>query len=99
MKVSKALQKKAKVIAQQPFQISMWLDDPERIDLPKELEAALDQEPSAKLVWQALSVGKKWGICYWVGNASSVETRITLAIEIIRRIHNGRIYDFGKSAI
>ncbi|MEM7789247.1 MAG: YdeI/OmpD-associated family protein [Bacteroidota bacterium] len=60
--------------------------DPDRVDLPAELEAALALDPEAARAWDALPPGKRRTLAYGVGRAKRPETRERRALALAEAV-------------
>lgn len=70
--------------------------DQDAIDVPEELEIALEMEPELKAIYDRQTTGMKRGMAYWVNSAKRPETRAKRAAEIMRRIASGELVFGGK---
>lgn len=86
MLFSKQLQKEMKVSLGSEVNVRFWLDDPNRIDIPTELESALEANERAMKEWQKLTPGKRRGLCHMVGSAKRSETRQRRAKQAIESL-------------
>lgn len=60
--------------------------DPDRVDLPEELTAALGLDPAAAAAWAALTPGRQRTMAYGVGRAKRPETRVRRALALLEEI-------------
>lgn len=67
--------------------------EPDVIDIPEELTAAIEMEPEAVRKFANLTPGIKRNMAYWVNSGKLPETRAKRAVEILRRLMNN--YPFG----
>jgi hypothetical protein len=74
------------------------LDDPEKVDVPEELEAALKRNKAAKKVWDGLTAGKKRNFVVLVGSAKGEETRLKRAAKAIEILLSGEPFGPPKRA-
>ena len=70
--------------------------DPDAIDVPEELEIALEMEPELKPVYERQTPGTKRGISYWINSGKRPETRAKRAAEMMRRFASGAFAFGGK---
>ena len=68
--------------------------NPDVIDMPEELEVALEMEPELQVVYDRQTPGTKRGISYWINSGKRPETRAKRAAEIMRRFASGE-FEFG----
>lgn len=69
----------------------VWIEierdpEPDRVDLPAELQAALDADADAAWVWESLTPGKKRTLAYHVTRAKRPATRAKRASETVRAL-------------
>ncbi len=82
------------VLKQGGYQVGDWinvrfnLDDPEAVDLPEALEAALRQDRKFRKVWEGLTAGKRRGLAYRVATAKTEAT-------ILKRVEEVRVMVLG----
>ena len=62
---------------------------PDRVDVPPELQAALDQDPGAKAAWAALTPGKQRTLTYGISRGKREETRIRRAVALATALRDG----------
>ena len=65
--------------------------DPDRVDLPDGLEAALDLDPVASAAWNALTPGRQRTLAYGVGRAKRPETRGRRALALLDQVKAGSV--------
>ncbi|MEM0960990.1 MAG: YdeI/OmpD-associated family protein [Bacteroidota bacterium] len=65
--------------------------DPDRVDLPDELQAALDLDPVASAAWRALTPGRQRTLAYGVGRAKRPETRVRRALALLDQVKAGSV--------
>lgn len=70
---------------------------PDEIEIPEELAAAVEMEPEAIRKFSKMTPGMKRNMAYWVNSGKLPETRVKRALEILRRIMNN--YPFGGKKI
>lgn len=79
-----------------PVHVELWADpEPNKIDIPEELEETLDFMPEMKAAWQKLTPGMQRSMCYWVASAKTVPTRAKRIAELLRRFETGH-FQVGK---
>lgn len=67
--------------------------NPDVIEIPEELTAAIEMEPEAVRKFSKMTPGMKRNMAYWVNSGKLNETRVKRSLEILRRIMNN--YPFG----
>lgn len=71
--------------------------EPDEINIPEELTAAIEMEPEAVRKFAKMTPGMKRNMAYWVNSGKLPETRAKRAVEILRRLMNN--YPFGGKKI
>ena len=66
------------------------IGDQDYIDIPDELQEALDSNSDATKIWNNLTIGKKRGYAVHVTNAKKAETRLKRAEKMITYILEGK---------
>ena len=59
---------------------------PDSLDIPEELEAALEQDDGARTRWESFTVGKRRSLAYYVSSAKTEATRLRRAVELAKKI-------------
>ena len=65
---------------------SFNIADQSAVDVPHEMQNAIDADPIAKKIWHDLTPGKKRGFAYRVKSAKRIETRENRIEEIIEML-------------
>ncbi len=81
--VSKKLQKQCGISPGDTVSVNFDIADSEVVDVPKELQFALEANDSALSVWKTWTAGKRRAQCHRVSSAKKVETRERRAEEVI----------------
>ena len=69
--------------------ISLQIDpDPDRVDIPEELEEALLQDAKGAWAWAQLTPGRKRSFAYHITLAKRPETRARRAVELLKKIRD-----------
>lgn len=63
--------------------------DPDRINVPEELQETLDFMPEMERLWNELTPGMKRNMCYWVGSAKTAPTRAKRIAEVMEKLETG----------
>jgi hypothetical protein len=71
--------------------------EPDAVEIPEELLAALELEPEAQRKFEKFTPGMKRNMAYWVNSGKQTETRIKRSLEILRRILAGEIFGGRKT--
>lgn len=81
--ISKKLQKLTRLCVGDAAHIVFDVADQDAIDVPRELQFALEANESAKSVWDRWTTGKRRGWCYRIHSAKRTETRERRVDELI----------------
>lgn len=63
--------------------------EPDRVDVPAELDAALSLDPGARAAWRALPPGRRRTLAYGVARAKRPETRERRARALAESVRSG----------
>ena len=66
---------------------------PDVIELGEEFQAALDQDPEALARFLSFTPSRQRGLAYYVNGGKRVETRVSRALEIARKLRTYTLYD------
>lgn len=84
--VSGKLQRECLIHPGDDVDVCFDIADPNRVDIPTELEHAIAANDPASVKWNNLSAGKKRGMCYRVSSAKRIETKERRIEEIIAEL-------------
>lgn len=90
--VSATLRKAAGIRVGDPVSVSFKLVDPDRVDIPEELEAVLSQDDDARKAWDKLTAGFQRSLILYVNSVKNVDSRIRRAIDILNRAKAGLLH-------
>ena len=65
------------------LRVAFRIGDQDAVDLPPELAAALDDDPSARAVWEGLTPGTQRGFAHRIGTARRPGTRVARVAEVM----------------
>ena len=83
--VSAQLRRSAKIRAGDKVKVCFWLVDPDKVDVPEELQAVLDQDDEAMRMWTSFTPGIQRGLSHYVNSVKNVDSRIKRAFEIVEK--------------
>ncbi len=73
--------------------VALWADpDPEAVELPEELEAALAQDPGAAARFETFTPGQRRSLALYVTQAKRTETRVKRSIELAYKLRSYTLY-------
>jgi hypothetical protein len=84
------LRRKSKAHPGMRMQVELWLDpEPDAIDVPEELEAALELEPAGRAGFERLTPSMKRNVCIYIEQAKTPTTRAKRAAFLLERFITG----------
>lgn len=90
--VSLVLRKAAKLKIGDAVDVKFKLVDPEKVDLPEELEAVLAQDDEAKKAWDKITPGLQRGIIHYITSTKNIDLRIKRSIQMTNRAKTGTLH-------
>jgi len=77
--------------------IELWRNEtPHEFEIPEELSAALDLEPTAQAAFDRLKPGVRRGMAIWVDGAKNPDVRARRATDLLGRIMQGEFMFGGE---
>ncbi len=87
------LRREAGVKPHQQVTVAVELDpNPDFVDIPEEMEIALDQDPEAAAIFKDYTPGFKRSIMHYIISAKREETRIKRALDLCDKMKNNGFY-------
>jgi hypothetical protein len=83
--VGAPLRKAAKIKAGDKVEVIFKLVDPDKVDIPEELEALLAQDDAARKVWDEFTPGMQRSLIIYVTSVKNVDSRIKRSIELMEK--------------
>ena len=96
--VSAPLRKAAGIKTGDQVEVSFRLVDPDKIEIPEELQAVLDQDAAASAAWQKFTPGYQRGLVLYVTSVKNIDSRIKRALDLMERAKSGLLYSQKKAA-
>lgn len=96
--VSKVLARKAKAVIGDRVTVTFQLTNPDKIDVPEELQAVLAQDDEAMAAWKKLTPGLQRSLSYYVKSVKNVDSRIKRSFEMLHKVKTGLLYAQRKKA-
>lgn len=90
--VSKDLRKKIIANGQTNIVVIFEWVDADKLDIPEELEAVLNQDDDFKSKFDSFTVGKQRGLVHYITSAKTVDTRIKRSLELAWKVKNNALY-------
>ena len=88
--VSKGLQRKLRCHSGDMLRVVCRLVDPNQVEVPAELEAALGKDTPARHLWRELTPGRQRTWTTYVDRAKQAATREKRCREVVQRVLDGR---------
>ena len=89
--VSAPLRKAAGIKIGDPVTVSFKIVDPDKVEIPEELEAVLSQDDEAREAWDKLTRGYQRGLIHYVTSVKNVDSRIRRALDLLNRAKAGML--------
>jgi translation initiation factor IF-1 len=96
--VSASLRKAAKVKPGDRVDVRFKVVDPDKIDIPEELDAVLAQDEQAMKAWNGLTTGYRRSLIHYVTSVKNVDSRIKRSIDLMERAKAGLLHGQKKSS-
>lgn len=87
--VSAPLRRAARIKEGDRVKVVCKIVDPDKLDIPEELEAVLEQDSLARKVWDELTTGYKRSLIHYITSVRNVDSRISRALDLINRAKAG----------
>lgn len=88
--IGNSLKKALKIQLGDPVLVEFVLVDPDLLEVPQELQTALELDEDAMQFWQQYTTGLKRSLVHYINSAKSTETRIKRALELTAHMKSGR---------
>ena len=89
--VSAALRRAAKIKPGDAVVVKFTVADPEKLDMPEEMEAVLAQDDVAARAWAELTTGIQRSLLHYVNSVKNVDSRIKRALFMAEKIKRGEL--------
>lgn len=89
LSVSKAMCRSAKVKAGDRVKVAFTIVDPDKLELPEEMEAVLAQDEKGAKQWNRLTVGLQRGLVHYINSTKNSDLRIERALFLINKVKSG----------
>lgn len=90
--VSQAMRREAKVKPGEKVNVSFHIADPDKLDLPEEMQAVLAQDDEGAKKWNRLTVGLQRSLVHYINSSKNIDVRIERALFLINKVKSGE-YD------
>lgn len=72
--------------------------DPDKVDIPEELGAVLEQDPDARVAWNNLTTGYQRSLIHYVTSVKNIDSRIDRSLKLLERAKAGLLPGAKKKA-
>lgn len=87
--VSSSLRRAAKIRGGDKVDVQFRLVDPDRVEMPEELEAVLEQDDAGMQAWKSLTPGLQRSLIHYITSVKNVDSRINRAMFLIEKAKTG----------
>lgn len=92
LSVSLAMRREAKIKPGDKIKLSFTIVDPDKLEIPEEMEAVLAQDDEGAKKWNKLTVGLQRSLVHYINSTKNVDLRIERALYLINKVKSGE-YD------
>lgn len=89
LSVSQAMRKSAGVKPNDKVKVTFAIVDPDKLELPEEMEAVLAQDDEGAKKWNKLTVGLQRSLVHYINSSKNVDVRIERALFLINKVKSG----------
>ena len=94
--VSASLRKAAAIQIGDKVKVVFRIVDPDKLDMPEELEAVLAQDDEARKAWDKLSRGFQRSLIHYITSVKNVDSRIRRCLDTMARAKMGKLHGQRK---
>ena len=94
--VSAPLRKAAGIRLGDKVKVVFRLVDPDKLEMPEELEAVLAQDDEARKAWNKLPTGFRRSLIHYVTSVKNVDARIRRCLDMLSRAKMGQLHGQKK---
>jgi translation initiation factor IF-1 len=92
LSVSLAMRRTAKIKPGDKINLSFTIVDPDKLDIPEEMEAVLAQDNEGAKKWNRLTVGLQRSLVHYINSTKNIDLRIERSLYLINKVKSGE-YD------
>ena len=89
LSVSQAMRRSASVKPGDRVKVTFAIVDPDKLDLPEEMQAVLDQDDEGAKKWKKLTVGLQRSLVHYINSSKNIDVRIERALFLINKVKSG----------
>jgi len=90
--VSNPLRRAAKIQLSIPVEVKFYLVDLNKLDIPEELNAVLEEDAEGKAAFNKLTTGYKRSLIHYITSVKNVDSRVKRALELVGKAKIGDLY-------
>lgn len=92
LSVSLAMRRTARIKPGDKIKLNFKIVDPDKLDIPEEMEAVLAQDAEGAKKWNRLTVGMQRSLVHYINSTKNIDLRIERALYLINKVKSGE-YD------
>jgi len=89
LSISQAMRKAAKIKPGDKVKVMFNLVDPDKLELPEEMEAVLAQDEAGAKLWNKLTVGLQRSLVHYINSTKNIDLRIERALYLMNKVKSG----------
>jgi translation initiation factor IF-1 len=89
LSISQAMRKSGKIKPGDKVKVCFHLVDPDKLELPEEMEAVLAQDDAGAKLWNKLTVGLQRSLVHYINSTKNVDLRIERALFLMNKVKSG----------
>ena len=93
LSISQAMRKVANIKPGDRVKVSFQVVDPDKLELPEEMEAVLAQDEARARLWNKLTVGLQRSLVHYINSTKNVDLRIERALYLLNKVKSGAYKD------
>lgn len=93
LSISQVMRKMAKIKPGEKVKVSFQVVDPDKLELPEEMEAVLAQDEAGARLWNKLTVGLQRSLVHYINSTKNVDLRIERALYLLNKVKSGAYKD------
>lgn len=87
--VGAPLRKAAGIKVGSRVNVAFQIVDPDKLDVPEELQAVLDQDERARNIWEKFTLGYRRSLIHYINSVKNVDSRIRRSLDLMERAKAG----------
>jgi hypothetical protein len=89
LSISQSMRKLAKLKPGDKVKVTFTIVDPDKLELPEEMEAVLAQDEAGAKLWNKLTVGLQRSLVHYINSTKNVDLRIERALFLLNKVKSG----------